>query len=267
MLLYQELQRLRIMFSSWTTDDNGTYSAVVTSLTGNVIPTTSNELFVSTTTVSASINTLFNTGELNATLSVSPTDAMDSSATFTYRWIETSDHGNVLSTDSSLLVDTDGTYSVTIESSTGSLLTLMSSVDVNEPIMTTFSGPSSATATQDIFFLIEIVDTDGDLTSVVITKDGTEIYNEATVPSAFGLEGAFGATGFGTYVLTASDDRGHSSTDTLVVQETTSVMATTNDFVADDGDTIVLSATGSNISSYQWQEESGVILNTDDYYG
>ena len=60
--------------SSWTTDDNGTYSAVVTSLTGNVIPTTSNELFVSTTTVSASINTLFNTGELNATLSVSPTD-------------------------------------------------------------------------------------------------------------------------------------------------------------------------------------------------
>ena len=75
---------------------------------------------------------------------------MDSSATFTYRWIETSDHSNVLSTDSSLLVDTDGTYSVTIESSTGSLLTLMSSVDVNEPIMTTLSGPANAAATQSI---------------------------------------------------------------------------------------------------------------------
>ena len=97
---------------------------------------------------------------------------------------------------------------------------------------------------------------------MLLLKTELKYIAKTTAPAS----GELAAVGFGTYILTAEDDRGHSSTDTLVVQETTSVMATTNDFVADDGDTIVLSATGSNISSYQWQEESGVILNTDDYY-
>ena len=153
-------------------------------------------------------------GELTATLNLTITDPV-TGRTHTINWFNENDMSTSLGTGTSIMVTEDGDYTVVVTASDGLQETLTVSVDVNEPVMVTLTGPSTALPTQTITLSLSATDADGigHINSYVVTRNGVEIYNDSVPPTGNMLT----ATGYATYVFTATDRRGHSASATHVV--------------------------------------------------